>query len=74
MDKNWRFDSHQRVFDEGRPGQDFLWRFDFDSRERIRVLRSLDEHNRNAFSLFDTQESLLETMWFREQVLKDRST
>jgi hypothetical protein len=73
IDKKWRFDSHQHVFDNGRDGQDALWRFDLVQTERIKVLRSLDEHNLNAFSLFDTQEALLETMWFREQVLKDRA-
>jgi hypothetical protein len=67
----WRFASHQLVFDHGhRPGQDLLWRFDLPSEERVTVLRMLDEHNLNAFSLFTSEESLLETMWLREHVLK----
>jgi hypothetical protein len=32
---------------------------------------SLDDYNLNGFSLFDTEETLLETMWFREHVLKN---
>ena len=66
----WRFASHQYVFDHSRPGQDYLWRFDLPSAERIKVLRSLDERNLNAFSLLGSEESLLETMWARERILK----
>jgi len=69
----WRFDSHQLVFDRVRPGQDFLWRFDLPSEERIKVLRLLDEYNLNAFSLFDSEEALLETMWLREQAFRETS-
>jgi hypothetical protein len=64
----WRFDSHERVFKEGRQ-QGLLWRFDFSSAERPNILRSLDEHNLNAFSLFDSEEALLDTLWLREHVL-----
>jgi hypothetical protein len=69
--KQWRFESHDQVFDRRRPGQDFLWKFNLPSSERGKVLRLLDEYNLNAFSLFGSEESLLETMWFREQVLKE---
>jgi FRG domain-containing protein len=66
----WRFASHQEVFDRTRrPGQDYLWRFYLPSEDRVKVLRLLDEHNLNAFSLFGSEESLLKTMWLREQVL-----
>ena len=73
FDLGWRFDSHQQVFDHRRPGQDFLWKFDLPSKERIEVLRLLNDYNLNAFSLFDSEETLLETMWFREYILKRRS-
>jgi hypothetical protein len=69
-DYGCRFDSHQQVFDRGRPGQDVLWRFDILSEERVKVLRLLNDHNLNAFSLFDSEEALLETMWLREQILR----
>jgi hypothetical protein len=65
----WQFDSHQHVFDHARPGQDLLWRFDLPSAERVKILRSLNDFNLNAFSLFDSEEALLETMWLREYVL-----
>jgi hypothetical protein len=68
--KLWHFDSHQHVLDRPRSGQDYLWRFDIPSSERAKVLRTLDDHNLNAFSLFDTEEALLETMWLREQIFR----
>jgi FRG domain-containing protein len=66
----WRFESHQKVFDSSRPQQDHLWKFDIPSCDRIKVLRILNDYNLNAFSLFGSEESLLETMWFREYVLR----
>lgn len=33
-------------------------------------MKSLDQYNLNAFSLFDSQETLLETVWLREQVFE----
>ena len=70
--KNWQYDSHQAAFEGARPGQDFLWRFDLPSTERIKVLRLLNEFNLNAYSLFDSDETLLETLWIREQVFHGR--
>jgi hypothetical protein len=61
----WRFHNHEGVFG-GRSRQDFVWKFDFPTSLRDTMLKSLDAYNLNAFSLFDTQEALLETMWLRE--------
>ena len=68
--RGWIYDSHQSVFEKTRPGQDFLWRFDLLSNERTKVLKFLNDYNLNAFSLFDSEETLLETMWLREQVFR----
>jgi hypothetical protein len=65
----WRFHPHDPVF-WSRGRQDYVWKFDLPSTERIAILKSLDKYNLNAFSLFDSQETLLETMWLREQVLE----
>ena len=65
----WQYDSRQAVFDQGHPTQDLLWRFDIPVEERRNVLRELDSFNLNAYSLFDSEEPLLETMWLREQDL-----
>jgi hypothetical protein len=63
----WRFHPHDTVF-WNRGKQDYVWKFDLPSTERIAILKSLDQYNLNAFSLFDSQETLLETMWLREQI------
>lgn len=47
-----------------------LWKFNFPSVQRVAVLQLLDEYNLNAFSLFDSEEALLETMWLRELVFR----
>jgi hypothetical protein len=66
----WRYDSHQNVFEHRRPKQNFLWKLDVPSGLRVEILEQLNDYNLNAFSLFDSEESLLETMWVKEQVLK----
>jgi hypothetical protein len=66
----WRFYPHDSVFEVfgSRAKQDYVRKFDLPSAQRIAILKSLDQYNLNAFSLFDSQETLLETMWLREQV------
>jgi FRG domain-containing protein len=65
-DAQWRFDSHEKVFENRHPSQDLVWKFDIPSGERDKVLGILSDYNLNAFSLFGSEESLLETMWYRE--------
>lgn len=47
-----------------------LKKFSIPTSERTKVLRSLDEHNLNAFSLFGSEESLMETMALRTLTLR----
>jgi hypothetical protein len=73
--EQWHFDSHQNAFDDaGHPSQDYLWKFDIPSDERLKVLSLLNDYNLNAFSLFGSEEGLMETMWFREQVLRKQNS
>jgi hypothetical protein len=58
------------VFDLGRTDQDVLWKFVIPAKKRLKVLTQLDKYNLNAFSLFDSEESLMETLAFREVDLK----
>jgi hypothetical protein len=62
----WRFRPYDSVFDRTGDEQDLLWKFTLPSTERTKVLRVLNYHNLNAYSLFDSEESLLETLWFKE--------
>jgi len=65
-DTDWRYAYHEDAFASGAPGQDALWQICIPSTERPRVLRHLDRMNINAYSLFGTEDTLIETLAFRE--------
>ena len=60
------FRSHHDVFKSDRTDQDVLRKIIIPASERCKVLTTLDKYNLNSFLLFDTEESLMETMAFRE--------
>jgi hypothetical protein len=62
----WQFESYDSVFEKGPRQQAFCWKFTIPVMERQKVLALLDEHNLNAFSLFGSEESLMETLATRE--------
>jgi FRG domain len=66
----WHYTSHEDVFSTavgpGLSGQDQLWKFTLPRSERKRVLAYLDEHNLNAYSLFGSDEALMEMMAGRQ--------
>ena len=70
--KEAHFAHHEDVFEKGEISQDKLWKFTIPADERLKVLRELYAHNINAFSLFQTEESLLETIALREIDLQNR--
>lgn len=61
----WKFVSHERVFDLNKRGQDRLYKITIPSRERARALAHLDKYNLNGFSLFGSEESLMNTLAIR---------
>jgi hypothetical protein len=67
--EGWAFKPHQSVFDLNRSGQDLLWKIVMPADERKKILRKLDEFNLNDFSLFDSEESLMETLASRKMDL-----
>jgi hypothetical protein len=69
---HWAFASHEDVFGYEEPEQDLLWKFTLPTSERLQVLRRLDEANLNAYSLFPTEDTLLETVALREIEFRDR--
>jgi len=73
----WQFDSHEKVFENQTVSrinqQDSLWKITLPSSLRKQVLEILNDYNLNAFSIFGSEESLLETMWFKEHVLRQSS-
>ena len=70
FDQHWSFCNHEKVFSGGTDKQDFLRKYTIPCSERMKALRFLNDYNLNTFSLFDTEESLMETMWLREVELK----
>jgi len=68
--KDWFFVPHSEVFarreDLEVVRQDVLWKFNLPAQEQMKVLKLLDEYNLNAYSLFGSDESLMETLTFRE--------
>jgi uncharacterized protein YndB with AHSA1/START domain len=65
-DLQWHFAPHQSVFELGEKEQDLLWKIVVPASERLKVLAKLDRFNLNAVSLFASEESLLETLAFRD--------
>ena len=65
QDRGRNFASHEKVFDCNEENQDILLKFNIPSTERLKVLKKLDSYNLNAFSLFNSDEALLETLAFR---------
>jgi FRG domain len=62
--------SHQDVFDRAEDDQDLLWKFNIPVDERAKVLMHLSRMNINAFSLFGSDDSLLEEMATTEFFLR----
>ncbi len=68
-DTEWRFSSYDSVFDKDVHRQGTLWKLTIPSSEARAVFRELEEYNLNAFSLFGSEESLMETLATREFTL-----
>jgi len=62
----WRFEQYHTVFQEGLHQQGVCRKFTVPATERRKVLKELDEYNVNAFSLFGSEESIMETLAARE--------
>lgn len=67
------FSNHEKVLDYNDPNQDRLWKFILPSSERRKVLKTLNEMNINAFSLFGSEDSLVETIATNEIIRKGLS-
>ena len=64
--KDWLYECHQDAVAQGSTTQDILWKFNIPVTERVEVLRHLDQYNLNAYSLFGSDEGLMEAVAFRE--------
>ena len=68
------FVSHEKHFARNLPNQEYLWRLDLSADMRHEVLRHLDLHNINAFSLCSSEDSLVRTLATRIVELRDSVT
>jgi hypothetical protein len=66
FDTEWRFEQYHKVFDDGLHQQGICWKITIPAAERVKVLQELDEYNVNSFSLFGSEESLMDTLATRE--------
>lgn len=71
-DNEWHYVPHEKAFARNDQSQDVLWKFNIPYSERLKVLKLLDSYNINALSLFDSTESLMETMALREIEFRDK--
>jgi hypothetical protein len=62
----WVFANHGTVFGMENREQDLLWKIVIPGSERVKVLRHFDKFSLNEFTLFDTEEGLLEMLAMRE--------
>jgi hypothetical protein len=62
LDSEWRFVRHQQVFESMDQDQDRLYKIKIPSTERSKVLRLLERFNLNHFTLFGSEESLMEAL------------
>ncbi len=68
---SYNYACHEDVFKENNEDQDLLWKFNIPAEERLKVLKKLDKVNVTSFSLFGTEESLMDTLALREIYLKE---
>jgi hypothetical protein len=63
--------SHEAAFEKDEPTQCRLWKFTLPATERKTVLTHLHKLNITGFSLFGSEESLMETLAIREFVIRE---
>ncbi|UGA45966.1 FRG domain-containing protein [Bradyrhizobium quebecense] len=72
IDGHWYFAPHDSVFKiTSRLEQDLLWKFTIPASERRKVLRHFDKFNMNEYTLFASEEGLLEMLAMREIDLRE---
>jgi hypothetical protein len=68
---SWYIAKHQSVLDREMPNQDVMWKITLPANERIKVLSELLLSNINAFSLFDSEEALMDALAFEHMDLQE---
>jgi hypothetical protein len=73
LDQEYRsiYANHESVFTRSDERQDRLWKFNVPSRERREALKSLNYMNINSYSLFGSENSLVESISTNEIIKND---
>lgn len=66
------YDNHENVLYRNHKQQDLLWRMDIPICQRNNFLMKLELMNINSFSLFETDDKLMEYLYISEVLLKNR--
>lgn len=67
----WVYAPHESAIANPKETEDIsFWKFTIPASEKYNVLQSLDRYNLNAFSLFGTEESLMQTVALRELIFR----
>ncbi len=72
IDDNLLIADHEDVFARDDKHQDVLWKLVLPAKLRFEILQRLDRFNLNAFSLFQSEEALLETLALRQIIFSGR--
>jgi hypothetical protein len=70
VEESWVYAPHESGLQNSNTLEDMMWKLTIPASERFKVLRSLDRYNLNAFSLFGSEESLMQTVALREFVFR----
>jgi hypothetical protein len=65
------YGKHEEIFKDDNPDQDVLIKFILPGNKRNEVLRKLDTMNINSYSLFETEDALMNTLAMREFIITD---
>jgi hypothetical protein len=68
----YAYDGHEDVIARGLENQNVIWKFTLPSSERQKVLYRLQQFNINAFSLYGSEGSLIDTIIVQEFLLHGR--
>jgi FRG domain len=69
--QRYEYACHQDAFEGDSRDEHGLWKFNIPAQERLKVMKNLDNLNLTSFSLFGTEESLMDTMALREFYLRE---
>lgn len=70
-DYNAQYANHELVFRNSDERQDRLWKFNVSNTERNHALKSLNKMNINSYSLFGSEDSLVESISTNEIIKND---